>query len=1250
MRIVIDLQGAQGTNRDRGIGRYSMLFARALARNAGKHEIFLALNGSYPESTDAIRAAFSDLLPTENIKVWSAIVPSAAREPGNQWRALASRKVRDAFLAHLRPDIVHVSSLFEGYVDSVITGVPSADVGMLTSVTLYDLIPRVYPEHYLTDPTMRQWYGERIEELRRAHLCLAISEYSRREGIDLLGLPEDKAVNVSSDVDPMFGQITVTPEMRSELMSRYGLRRDFVMYTGGIEWRKNVDGLIRAFAMLPEALRERHQLAVVCAIDAAAKHRLSSLARESGLGDGEVVFTGFVPEQDLVTLYNCCKLFVFPSWHEGFGLPVLEAMRCGAPVIAARAAGLVELVKEEEGLFASRSDPAMAQAMARVLDSDELRRCLVRGGVERASAFSWDGTAQRSLGAMEMLHAEQRACQRPTRAVGRQRLAYVSPVPPLHTGIADYSAELLPHLARYYDVEVISDQDEVSDAWIANNCPIRAVESFRRNASSFDRVLYHFGNSEFHQHMFELAEQAPGVVVMHDFFLSGIVAHRDLLGSHAGSWLGELYRSHGYGAAVERTTAKDCADVIWKYPCSLGVIESGIGAIAHSNFSLTLARHWYDSMPDRWAVIPHLRVAEGASDRGAAKHRLGLEKDGILVCAFGLLGPTKLNHRLVEAWAQSSLARDARCRLVFVGQNENGGYGARVREAIGASAGRERIAITGWVDRETFRTYLAAADIAVQLRTLSRGETSGAVLDCMNHGVATIVNANGSQGELDRDGVHVLPDEFVNSELVAALEELLNDAERRAALGSSARKLIQERHDPEHCAKLYFDAIERFYREARYDERGLARAVGSLGLANIPDTELHALARSVSRSFSAGRHQLLVDVSELVCRDRKSGIQRVVRKVLGEWLRNPPEGFRVEPVYATPDQGYRYARRFTMDFLGASPSLRDEPIDYAHGDVFVGLDLQPQVVTAHRHSYQEMRRYGVRVAFVTYDLLCITHPECFFPGAAEGISRWLEIVAENDAAICISRSVADELRSWVEIHAPKRQADLAIEWFHLGADFLTGGTSEGRRDSDASDPIGTGCKTFLMVGTIEPRKCHVQVLDAFEKLWLDPDLPELRLLIVGKEGWMTESLIERLQMHPELGKRLQWRRECSDSSLLDAYRSASCLIAASVGEGFGLPIAEAAQHGLPIIARDLPVFRELAGERAFYFDAGNGQALATAIREWIELDARQVVPSSTGIPVLTWSESAAWLAKLCCHGRDAAQPGTDGRTGLGNAR
>ena len=1225
MRIVIDMQGAQSSgSRQRGIGRYTLSIAQAIIRNRGDHDVLLALNGLFPDTIEPIRAAFDGSLSQENIRVWQVPGPVHSSSNENAWRRRTAELVREAFLASLKPDIVLVSSLFEGLGDDAVTSIGMLSRTVPTAVILYDLIPLIQRKPYLENPVVEAWYEIKLDHLRRADLLLAISESSRQEGIRYLDFPAEAAVNISTAADSQFQPVQVAAQHETAARERYGLHCPFVMYTGGIDHRKNIEGLIRAYAKLPKPLRAMHQLAVVCSTQPSDRIALETLAKEMGLRANELVLTGFVPEEDLVTLYNLCKLFVFPSWHEGFGLPALEAMSCGRAVIGANTSSVPEVIGRDDALFNPRSDAAIADKLEHVLTNDDFRADLEQHGLDQSKHFSWDVSAQRAIAAFETWQAKHPPRLPVVSLTSRRpKMAYVSPLPPARSGISDYSAELLPELARHYDIDVIVAQDSVSDPWVRANCPLRSTAWFKSHTDRYDRVLYHFGNSDFHQHMFDLLEEVPGVVVLHDFFLSSISAHMDLTNYKPGSWARALYQGHGYAAMQQRFHASDTADVAWRYPCNLAVVQCALGVLVHSENSRRLASQWIDeSAADDWAVVPLLRVPKFGIDRAEARRLLKLGNDDFMVCSFGILGPIKLNHRLLDAWLASTLAKNANCVLVFVGENHGGVYGAELVTRIHQSGLGKRIRITGWADTATFRHYLAAADAGVQLRTLSRGETSAAVLDCMNFGLPTIVNANGSMADLPDDGVWKLADEFVDAELVSALETLRGDPSRRQQLGARGREIILTRHAPRTCADQYAEAIETMYRTALTGVSALTRALASIDPSPMESQAWIPLAEAMAFSIppKLAPRQLFVDISELVQRDSKSGIQRVVRSILQELLIHPPEGFRIEPIFATAGQGYRYARRFTLRFLSCPESvLADDPIEFRAGDLFLGLDLQPQVVSSQQAFYKQLRNQGVQVQFVVFDLLPITLPKAFSDLVAKAYQAWLKVVAESDGAICISKAVAGELTDWL-----KTSGLFMIDWFHLGGDIEASAPCKGV-PNNAKLVLSqlTNRPSFLMVGTLEPRKGYIQTLTAFEKLWAES--VDVNLVIVGKQGWMMESLVTRLHQHPELGKSLFWLDGISDEYLDKVYAASTCLIAASEGEGFGLPLIEAAQHKKPIIARDIPVFREVAGEHAFYFNGLDPLALARTVSEWLALNVKGLAPQSIGISWLTWRQSAEQL-------------------------
>jgi glycosyltransferase involved in cell wall biosynthesis len=236
---------------------------------------------------------------------------------------------------------------------------------------------------------------------------------------------------------------------------------------------------------------------------------------------------------------------------------------------------------------------------------------------------------------------------------------------------------------------------------------------------------------------------------------------------------------------------------------------------------------------------------------------------------------------------------------------------------------------------------------------------------------------------------------------------------------------------------------------------------------------------------------------------------------------------------------------------------------------------------------------------------------------------WLRVVAaEADDVLCISRTVADE--AGAAMAAPAGRSP-RIAHFPLGCDLVA--LTPPRRGLPVRQPGHVRC---LMVGTVEPRKGYAQALDAFEAMWAR-GIP-VELAVVGRAGWQVERLLARLASHPERDRRLHWIQGADDAELLAAYRDCDVLLAASEGEGYGLPLVEAAALGLPVLARDLPVFREVAGEGAEFFRGAGAADLDSAVCEWITFRSRGETPDPARIGTHTWRESAEALAAALMGG------------------
>jgi glycosyltransferase involved in cell wall biosynthesis len=371
-----------------------------------------------------------------------------------------------------------------------------------------------------------------------------------------------------------------------------------------------------------------------------------------------------------------------------------------------------------------------------------------------------------------------------------------------------------------------------------------------------------------------------------------------------------------------------------------------------------------------------------------------------------------------------------------------------------------------------------------------------------------------------------------------------------------------------------------------------------------------------------------VDVSVISRGDAGTGIQRVVRALLLQLVQAPPEGFDVLPVEAGRWHRYRHAPAvFCARFGLADRAAAVRKLNVGRGDVYLGLDYAPYDVVRHSRQFDRWKRAGAKFVFVVHDLLPLAHPEWFGKAAVRAFQGWLRSLAVYaDSALCTSRTGRAALASWLALRRGARARAIVLDWFHLGGDIEASAPSRGRAPGfDAQLAQVAANPGILLAGTIEPRKGHALALSAFERLWAAGE--PVNLVFAGRAGWGVDPLLRRIRAHAELGRRLIWLEQASDEMLCAVYGACAGLLMASESEGFGLPIVEAARFGKPVLARDLPVFREIAGEHVTYFHGSTPEAVALEIGAWLDLVRRGRAPRSGAIRGATWEDSARRLRR-----------------------
>lgn len=399
------------------------------------------------------------------------------------------------------------------------------------------------------------------------------------------------------------------------------------------------------------------------------------------------------------------------------------------------------------------------------------------------------------------------------------------------------------------------------------------------------------------------------------------------------------------------------------------------------------------------------------------------------------------------------------------------------------------------------------------------------------------------------------------------------------------------------------------------------------GMRLPSDVVADTLARSeITKSIGP---RLIVDATSTYRVDHKTGIQRVVKKICAN-LKEFEESDGVERLVAysdSPDGWFRVPR--TLEKATDSNVFTDETrLEFSSGDQILMLDSSWEFYQHHYWTLLSARLRGAAVISCLYDMVPLKYPGMCHSGMPPFFSAWFQkALSYSTSFVCISKAVADELFAMLEaIEFPRV---MKIGYWHLGADF-----SQGSGGVTARSPTSNVRPAFIMVGTLEPRKGHRVALEAFDALWSEG--VDISLTIVGKAGWGVESLVQRIEGHAEFGKRLFWLNGISDDELQKAYADSDALIATSYAEGFGLPIVEAAHFGKPVIASDIPVFREVTarGQDCRFFTTGSPSALEEAIHVFLNAKGDALVKGSddpsrvASTHSMSWKESADELQRV----------------------
>jgi len=661
------------------------------------------------------------------------------------------------------PEIYHVGSPFEASLEfDDIWPVWMREGGSRLVVTLHDLIPLIMYDEYVRDwgANGLSWVA-RLGLIRAAHHVVANSEHTASDAVEHLGIPEERITVIHSGVSSTHSSLVATKEAADRIIRETlpKVRPGFLLYVGGDDHRKNLDGALRAYAQLPQSMRDAHQLVIAFRVGPMRKFELRVAAQPLGIKPRDLIFTGFVTDEQLAALYRSCELFVFPSLYEGAGLPILEAMSCGAPVAASNTTSIPELLGDLEATF-DPADPAdIARRIREALETPgELDRLRERSR-KRVRLYTWERVAELTLPAYEKA-LEQPLPTAPVRRVakpGRKRLAFVTPWPPQDSPEAAHSRRLAAELAEHADLEVIVRTDtngQPYDRSLEGKAVLRTDAEFRwmRELRRYDACLLVLGNSLEHLHALETMLWAPGVVLCHDVQLLDLYREMGRIRNFWDPFWLEIKLAQQYG---DRHSVDELK--LLPYDETAGERFSMTGDVqTHAQRVLVHSRHQADLLRlDRPPAAAPTEVVPFAIPRFAPPAD-GHRADPPLILATG-------------SGSSSPALRTAFATVV----EAHPGARFEVVDELGG--------------------HPLEADLAIRLQADPEGGRASAdVAKLIAGGVPTIVSELGWQGELpDQVVLKVAPDSDAGA-LAERMGEALTNEELRRAVRSAQERFAGE--------------------------------------------------------------------------------------------------------------------------------------------------------------------------------------------------------------------------------------------------------------------------------------------------------------------------------------------------------------------------------------------------------------------------------------------------------------------------
>ncbi|MDE6849050.1 MAG: glycosyltransferase [Ruminococcus sp.] len=681
--------------------------------------------------------------------------------------------------------------------------------GVKVVTTVYDIIPYIMKEKYLSDKNNFNIYMKCVENLRWSDELFVISESVKTDLVKYLNFSPENIKVIWGAVDERYRIIDMSDSEKALLLDKFGITKPFIMCTGGEDGRKNIDGLIRAYSLMPENIKNLYQLVVVCKLSENGMKNLKAVAKSHNV-ENNVIFTNFVSDEELLKFYNLASLMAFPSKYEGFGLPIVEAWACGTPVLTADNSSLKEIGGDAVVLVNADSDRSIADGMAHMLSDKKILSEYAEKGRKRVRLFNWKLINEHIIYLINNMKTEKISLSKPE----RPKIAFFTPLPPIQSGISDYSEDIINELCRYCDIDIFIEETYNATPVFPSNVVIYSHKAYPSRRLQYADTIFQVGNSEYHFYMYQYIKQYHGTVVLHDCNLHGAFYHM-AINKGKGNYL--LYRN-----LIDSDLPADTADHyiqsikngsalpdLYNMELNSYIADSADKIIVHSNYAKK--KLLTTNIERNVTVIPLYAKTLMPADSRTLKQKNGFSADTVIVSAFGGIHTTKRIIPILKSFSQLK-KENQNIHLMLVGKPAED-MKQELEQTINSANLQNNITVTGYINLDKFNEYIDMTDICINLRYPYNGETSGSLTRILAKGKCVIVNDIGSFSEIPDNACVKLPsvedmgESRETDEIYKVLKRLAENEKERSETGMNARKFAQEELDIKLAVEKYYNVI-----------------------------------------------------------------------------------------------------------------------------------------------------------------------------------------------------------------------------------------------------------------------------------------------------------------------------------------------------------------------------------------------------------------------------------------------------------